>query len=269
MAYDPVSTGIAAGGAFANLLSGRSAANAQKEQMRRQAQTIGMQNQNFRAAQPYWEPLLQQYAARAGLQTSPGVTQTGANQFSLSPTGTNNRAQFGMGGQFGSYEDQLRLREEEEGINRWLREQGSRLAHQAGLQGMGEGTRAAMLRGIQSDAGQQYGQFRRGLAINAGQDQERRMAQLQQLLGMGFGQGSQAAAGYGQQAGVYGGQAAAANQGLGNIVSNWQYMNALQQGQQPIGGGGIDQAELLRLLAQQGQGGGTMDTYGGGYGGRF
>ncbi len=253
---DPYSQGIAAAGAIGNFFTGRSAAKAQKEMMRRQGQMIGMQNQNFRAAQPYWEPMLQEAARRAGLQTSPGVTQTGANQFSLSPTGTNNRAQFGSGGQWGSYEDQLRLRQEEEGINRWLREQGSRLANQAGMQGLGEGTRAAMLRGMQSDAGQQYGQFRRGLAINAGQEQERRMETLRQMLGMGFGQGSQASSGYGQQAGVYGQQAAQANAGLGNIAQQYMYGQALQNRPLFGGGGGADPG--LGLM------GGYRDSYGGG-----
>lgn len=214
--------GILSGvGGFASLLGGRSASNASKEQSRRQAQLLEMQGQNFRAAQPYYQQALQQASQYAGL--------------GLGAPDAQGRQHFGLGGNWGNQEDQLRLQQAEEDINRRQQMQSNQLRFQAGRSGLNEGALGANLARNAAQGQQQYGQFRRGLAINAGQEQERRLQALQQLIGQGFGQGSQAAAGYGQQAGMYGQQAQQSFGDLGNILQQFQYQRNL--GQQPGFGG--------------------------------
>jgi hypothetical protein len=190
--------------------------------MRRQSQLIQRQGQTYAQAQPYYQPLLQQYAHNAGVEVAPGMTQVGDNHYAATPR------PGGLGSAWGTPEDQLRFQAQDE-LARRQRDQGqSALLHSARQQGLSEGTIAAMLHQNQSqyDAGN-IG-FRRQLAINAPQERERRLALLREALGMGFGQGGAASAGYGQQAGVYGQQAAAANQGTGNILQQWMYQHSLK-----------------------------------------
>jgi hypothetical protein len=112
----------------------------------------------------------------------------------------------------------------------------NRLRFQLGRAGIAEGSQASALARNAQQGQQEFGQFRRGLAINAGQEQERRMQALQQLIAQGFGQGSQAVAGYGQQAGMYGQQAQSAFGGLGNIIQQMEYMKMLRN----LPSGGVD-----------------------------
>jgi hypothetical protein len=216
------------GAAGANAVTGHSANKASKEMMRRQAQTIQLQNQNFLAAQPYFKQALERAAMYAGL--GDGVSQGANGNFQL---GAQPGQNFGMGGNWGNREDQLRLQAAEEDINRQAKMRGDQMRFQFGRAGLNQGALGANLARNQAGALQQYGQFRRGLAIDAGQEQERRMQALQNLIAQGFGQGSQAAAGFGQQAGQYGQQAAGAFQGIGNILQQQQYMQALRGMPQP------------------------------------
>jgi hypothetical protein len=213
--------GILSGiGGISSLLGGRSASNAQKEQSRRQSQLLDMQNQNFRQAQPFYGQALQQAANYAGLN---GDLRGGDGQFSL-------------GGNWGNREDQLRLQQAEEDIRRRQQAAGNQFRFQAQRSGLNEGAMGAGLARLAGQGQQDYGQFRRGLAIQAGQEQERRMQALQQLIAQGFGQGSQAVAGYGQQAGMYGQQAQSAFGGLGNIIQQMEYMKMLRN----LPSGGVD-----------------------------
>jgi hypothetical protein len=218
-----IAEGIGAAGAIGSFLGGRSAAKSQKEMARRQAQTIQMQNQNFRQAQPYFQQALQQAANYAGLGGD-GLRQTGESQFQML-----GGQRAGLGGNWGNREDQLRLQQGEEDINRRQQMTLNRLRFMLGQRGVAEGSQAAALGRAAAQGPQEFGQFRRGLAINAGQEQERRMQALQQLIAQGFGQGSAASAGYGQQAGMYGQQAAGANQDLGNILQQYMYQRNLGQ----------------------------------------
>jgi hypothetical protein len=242
-------TGLAAAGMSGNLIGGLSAAKAQKEYSRRMAQGVQMQNELFRQAQPYYQQLLQAAAQRAGIGGQ-GYGPGGV-------TGEVDRRQFGLGGQYGSVEDQLRLGQAQEDIERYYQQQANQARHKMGATGLmasGLGARLA------SDQARDYAGFRRGLALNAGQEQERRLGELRNLMGMGFNQGSQAIGGYGQLGAQYGQQANQAFAGLGAGLQNWQHMNALRRyGPQPAGS--INDEELLRLLALQQ--GGTADTYGG------
>lgn len=261
-----VDDAIAGAGVVGNFVTGRSAANAQKEAMRRQAQLIQRQTQTYAQAQPAYNQLLQQYMANAGLGPSAGVTQQAPGQFGLQ----NRSQQFGLGGGFGSYEDQLRLQGAQEDIARHQMQGANQLRFQLGQRGLADASIGAALGRNAALGQQQYGQFRRQLAIQAPQEQERRMAALQGLIGMGFGQGGAASAGYGQQAGVYGNQANQAYNAIGGIAQNWQQQNALQNymnqyGVNPAGGyGGTASTGVLGGMTGGGYGAGATGYHNGG-----
>lgn len=202
-------------GAVGSLLGGLSANKASKENMRRQTQLLNMQNQNFRAAQPYFGQALQQAANYAGLGAD-GVQQTADNRFRL-------------GGGWGNEQDQLRLQQAEEDIARRQMMNANRLRFQLGRAGIAEGSQASALARNAQLGQQEFGQFRRGLAIDQGREQERRMQALQNLIAQGFGQGSQAAAGYGQQAANYGQQAGGMFGNVGSILQQMEYQKMLRQ----------------------------------------
>lgn len=210
MPFDPWSTGIAAGGAALNAFTGASAANASKEQMRRQNQILQRQGQLFGQAQGQYGPLLQEYARRAGIG---GYGGQGA----------------GLSGGFGTPEDAARFRAFEEMNNRSAMQNQNRLAHDLAARGIATGSQAAAF--AQNERARQgaTANFGRQLDILAPQEQERRLGLLQGALGMGFGQGGQASAGYAGQAQQYGNEANQAFAGGGNILQNYMYQRQLGQ----------------------------------------
>lgn len=247
---DPWSTGIAAGSALLGGITGASAAKSQKELMRRQAQLINKQSQTYGQAQPFYAPLLQQYANQAGLGGD--FQQVGEGHFAANPS----RAGFGLGGRYGSYEDQLRLKGAQSDIAHHTMAGANQLRHQLGGMGIADASIGAALARNQQAGDQQFGQFRRGLAINAQAEQERRLGVLQNALQLGFGQGGQASAGYGQQAGVYGQQANQAFNGVNQALQSYGYQRALggQGGQtNPMGLGGYGAAPGGMPYGQAGQ----------------
>ncbi|MBA3758921.1 MAG: hypothetical protein H0X07_00140 [Gemmatimonadales bacterium] len=208
-----VSEGIAAAGAIGNFFSGRSAMKSQKENMRRQSQLLGMQNQTYRATQPMYLDALRAYAGNANLGGD--LRQAGANRFQL-------------GSDYGGDADRLRFQAAEEDISRLARMRGAGLQSQLARRGIAGGSQAAALAGNERSAMADLTRFRRSLAINAGQERERRLGLLMGAMGPAFGQGSQAAAGYGQQAGIYGQQANQAAAATGQIISDWTQRRALE-----------------------------------------
>lgn len=217
-----VGDAISLGGGIVNAITGRSAAKAQKEQARRQAQLIGLQAQNMRAAQPYYAQALQQYANMAGLGQNPGAA-AGAER------------EFGLGGGFGDRNTQLRLRQAEEDINRYAQMRGGGLQSTMQRRGIADASQASALAANERGAGQDFARFRRGLALEQQQQQQQALAQLMGVIGQGFGQGAQAAAGYGQQAGMYGQQANQAFGAVGQGIQDWQQQQALQRYMQMYG----------------------------------
>jgi hypothetical protein len=203
---------LGAAGVIGNYITGNSAANAQKEAARRQAQLIQLQAQNFKTAQPAYGQLVQAYAQRAGLGQPAGQG-------------------VGPGGVFGTPEDAARFRAFEEFNNRSALQNQNRLSHDLANRGIASGSLAAAF--AQNERARQgaTSNFGRQLQIMAPQEQERRLGLLQNAVGMGFGQGGAASAGYGQQAGMYGQQAAGAFGNINNIAQ--QYMYGRQLGQQP------------------------------------
>jgi hypothetical protein len=217
-------------GIGANAIQGHSANKAQKEKTRRESQLLDMANQNYRQTQPYFQQGLQQAAMFAGL--GDGVTRGASGNFQLGAMP--GQRPGGMGSGWGTPEDQLRFQAAEEDINKAAMQRANQLRFQMQRMGLNEGAIGANLGRNASAAQQQLGQFRRGLAIDAPAEQARRLQALQQFIGMGFGQGSQAMSGYGQQAGQFGQQANQAYGNLGGILQNNQYQQMLG-GLQPSG----------------------------------
>ncbi len=216
---------IAGVGGLGSLIGGMSANKSSKELQRRQRDIANEQLGLFRTAKPYYGDILSRYAGFAGLGGSPGLQQVGEGHYR-------------MGDNYGTPEDQLRLQQGEEDINRFARQNANRLRFQLGQRGIASGTQAAALAANQRAAAQDYGNFRRQLAIQAQGEQERRLANLTGLLGLGFGQGGVAQSVLGQQAGQYGQQAAGQFGNLGNILQQYMYQRQLGQlGQAGAGGG--------------------------------
>lgn len=214
---DPYSTGIAAAGALGSYFTGKSAAKAQKEQMRRQAQLLQMQGQTYKAAMPTYQAALAQYAQAAGLDPNHHTMQPMAGQ-----------PGYQVGNQWGDPTDQYRFAAAQDSINHLAQQHQNQLQHTLAARGIASSSVGAALAHNQQAALQDLAGFRRNLAIDAPHEAERRRAALLGALGPAFGQGSQASAGYGGQAAQYGQQANQAYAGLGNIVQNWQQQNALQ-----------------------------------------
>jgi hypothetical protein len=235
------------GGALFGGIQGQSQARASKELLRRQSQLADLQNQTYRQTVPYYQQALGAAANYAGLGQD-GVTQGANGHFQLG--GMPGQQNFGIGGNWGSREDQLRLMQAEEDINRRQKIAGNQLRFNSNRMGLNEGAVGANLARLAGQGQQEYGQFRRGLAINAGQEQQQRLAQLQSLLGFGLGQGSQAQGVYGAQGALAAQQAGQSFAGLGNAVQNYQYMNSLNRyggQQQPVT---MDPNSLAALLAR-------------------
>lgn len=238
-----IGEGIGLAGMAANFATGRSAQRASKENLRRQEQYQQAANETYRAAQPGYLAGLQQMAGRAGIADQSGVVSHGQGHFSLGQQGGDDRRQFGLGGNYGSREDQLRFQAAQEDINRLARLRGNQLQSTMHNRGIADSSQAAALAGNERAAMADLTGFRRNLAINAGQEQERRLQQYMAALGPAFGQGAQAAQIAGQQGQYYGQQANQAYAGVGQIVQDWQQRNALQDYMQRYGvntgGGGL------------------------------
>lgn len=239
-----IGEGLAAAGAIGNYFQGRSAANAQKEMSRRQAQLIGAQTGLFNQTVPQYQQLLQEYARRAGIggggysqeygnamsQRNAGALPPGASGYQ--PGGT--ITQYRQGPNDGLMpEDRIRLEQLREGLNQQGRYGANQLRFNMGLQGLNQGAQGEAQRRLQSDLAKAYSRGQQQIGLDAIGRQDQRLAAFQNALGFGLGQGSQAAGGYGQQAQMYGNQAQQAYGGIGDIVSQYQYgQNLRRYGQQ-------------------------------------
>lgn len=238
--------GIGLAGAVGSYLTGRSAANSQKELSRRQAQIIQQQGKTYAQTNPYYLQLLQSAAQNIGL--GQGGQQMGSNGQPMAvrdpvtghyhdPT-----PQQDYGGL--TPEDNLRLRAAEEDINRNANLGANRLRFQGQLSGLNTGAQEAGQAHNQQLALQQYANYRRQLAIQAPQEQAQRLQQFAGLLNPGLGQGAAASAGYGQQAGQYGQQAAQGFAGVGQALQNYQYQQNLKKYSQQ----GVPSADSIRNM---------------------
>jgi len=238
-------------GAGSSFLGGRSAANAQKEASRRQAQLIKKQSNLFGQTSPLYLQLLQQAAQGLGGYGGPGSAaqmlgygqpqgQAG-HQIAYQNPVTGHYSDPQQQPQMPNYgglspEDNLRLKGAEEDINRYAQQNANRLRFNANLSGLNTGAQGAGLARNEQEAMRQYAQFRRGLAVNAPHEQQQRFQNFASLLNPGLGMGAAASAGYGNQAALAGQQADAGYAGVGQALQNYQYQRNLKKyGQNPYG----------------------------------
>lgn len=96
--------------------------------------------------------------------------------------------------------DVYRLQQAEEDVNRQAEQRARLLQYRLGQQGMGNSaTMAAALTRNEGDAMGQFANFRRSLAMNSGQEQERRMQMLMQYINGSQAMGAQGQNVYAQQ----------------------------------------------------------------------
>lgn len=125
-----------------------------------------------------------------------------------------NRTGIGGGGVFNAPQTRLQLQAGEEDINEARGRSTDTLLADLQRRGIRGPAAAAALSRVAGDADTELARFRRQLALQADQEQERRLMQLLNSLGVGFGQGLNAQQAYTGLANSYGQQAAATRQGL-------------------------------------------------------
>jgi hypothetical protein len=219
-------TGGPAGAAIGGLsgLSGTgSKLNKQGQRYLGQAGNIAQGQQGlFNTAVPAQQDLLnfyRNYATGGGLYHNP--TANGQQQLGAS------NSQLGI---FNDPADALRLSQANEDINRFAKGNARNLQSDLGMRGVASATRDAVLGQNRLSALQDYGNFRRQLAINAPHEQAARMGQLAQYgIQPGLGAGQEAAGLYSSLGGSYLGQGQSYNQGIGQTIGNLGYLDALKQ----------------------------------------
>lgn len=201
----PILPAIGAIGGLLGGIAGIKSSKNQKKATDAQASIAKDQQGLFQQASPQYLQLLQQ------LQRHAGMGQPGQNPYQFP-------------------QDKLRLLQANEQIGRNYGRAADQFSFglgRRGLQGssMDVAGRAALLQ----DAERQRAGFQRQLAINAPLEYERRLGLLANALNPGLGAGAAAGATFGQQAGMFGNQAAQAFGGLGSAVQNLIYNQQLQQ----------------------------------------
>ena len=237
--------------ALGSLYSGITGAGAAKKAANAQQSIASQQLRMYHDVQPYYQTILQQMAERAGIQLPTGavgpIGETPAQRKqrfamlgkSLAPTAATSPLQGGPAAQTGPYpgiygqstEDRLRLQQAQEDIDKQLARQQSVLGQRLGRQGIGGSTLAAAQTQTAQNAMDQFANFRRQLAIQAGMEQERRRQELLGAIGPGFGGAGTSASIYGQLGNQAQQQVASAGAGLGGIMGQLtQYLLAKQYG---------------------------------------
>ena len=234
-----------------SLLGASRAARSQREALAPQRAIANQQLQMFRQAGPQYAGILQWLSQQAGLPYTsyqpgaqgrqPGFGMPQAPQQASPGTGLPQ----GMGGipdqALGIYgtnpADVYRFRQAQDDIDRQNMAGQQQLSYTLGRQGAGPATTSAALAQAENQRQTRLEEFRRGLAINQGQEQERRVGALLAALGVGMGQGQAAAGIFGNQAQLAAGQGAAAGGALGDFLSSWLLYQALRRQQ---GGGNAE-----------------------------
>jgi hypothetical protein len=232
MPFPLLAAGAALGG-LGSLIGGITAGKAQKSAANSQKNIANEQLGLYQQASPLYANLLaqlQQHAYQAQNPHNDPAQMARMNQVNEQ-----------IGHQYHNAQDQLSF-----GLGR------------RGLAGssMDVAGRAALL----ANANQQRAGFERQQVINQPMEFERRLGLLGNALNPGLGAGQLAGSTFGQQAGMYGQQAAGADQNLGQSIQNFMLYNALRSAQQQ-GAPGIPQGQ------QPGQQVSAIGTPGFGYGG--
>jgi len=189
-------------------------------------QNAGFAPLDYNATQTSQQPV-------GGLLGRAGVTHTVTTN---NPQPLYNNVTDNQLGPYNNPADRLRLLGAEENINRGLTGRQNQLSFSLGRRGLtGSNYDVAGRAALMSQAEQQRGAFARNLAINAGQEQERRLQLLLNALNPGLGSGPAASNAYGQIGEANAAGAANISQNLGGAAQQY----ALLQGLQNNGGGGV------------------------------
>lgn len=201
MALPLLGIGAALGG-VGSLIGGISSARSQKKAANAQGQIAKDQQQLFQQTTPVYGNLLQQLQRYA---------QQGPNP----------------------YLNNLQLQQAEQNINQNTGRAQDQLSFGLGRRGLtGSSLDVAGRAALLANAENQRGQFQRQLALQGPMEYERRLGLLANLINAGLGQGQAAGATFGQQAGMFGQQAAGAGANIGQSVQNMMMFNALRAAQQ-------------------------------------
>jgi hypothetical protein len=133
----------------------------------------------------------------------------------------------------------MRLSQAQEGIDSYQRQQENLLRHNLGQRGMlNSGAYTAGTTQLGNQAMQQFGNFRRQQAIDAGTEEERRVQQFLSALMPQMGYGQQASQTFGQLGAQQQGQAQQSNAALQNLFQTLGQWLQPQPGQaKPAGSG--------------------------------
>lgn len=253
---------LGAAGMIGSALSGFGASKAAKKAAGEQAAVGKRMRRTYDKVNPLYLQTLDWYARRAGL---PGIDTGGAPTNAVSGQGGISPAtaarmgltqqQPGMRGRdaysqrgvlpnsalgiWGSNpEDVMRMNQAQEGVDLMAQQRQQMLMNRLGRQGIGGSTMASAVGNIDQDAFRQLADFRRNLALSAGQEEERRMANVMGGLGPGISMGEQGANMSGQQANMYGQQAQGAMDNIGQLMQLYAQRDAMRRGGGDYYGGG-------------------------------
>ncbi len=227
-----------------SLLGASQAAGAQRRALAPQRAIGQQQLALFRQAAPQYAGILQFLSGQAGLpyqQTAQatragvpgflGAGATGPAPVAAAPEGLGGIGNQALGIYGQNPADVYRFRQAQDEIDRQNQAGQSQLSFALGRQGAGSATTSAALAQAEQGRLTRLEEFRRGLAINAQQEQERRVGALLAALGVGMGQGNAAAGIFGGQANLAAGQGAAAGGALGDFLQSWLLYQALRRAQ--------------------------------------
>lgn len=128
-------------------------------------------------------------------------------------------------------EDRLRMSQAQDDIDRYQGLQNKQLLHQLAQRGLAESNvYGSGLENIAENALGQFANFRRNLAIGAGAEEDRRVAQFLNALSPGMGFAPQAAQSFGQLGAGQQQQAAQAQQALANLFQTFGQLFGPQPG---------------------------------------
>jgi hypothetical protein len=153
----------------------------------------------------------------------------------LAPPASTNRTGGASDQQLGIWnnpEDRMRLMAAQDDIDRYQGQQGNQLRHNLAQRGLlDSGAYGAGLERLGSNALQQFADFRRQMAIGAGTEEERRIANFMNALAPGMNMGAPAANTFSQLGSQAGQQQAASNQSLQGLFQLFGQLFGPQPGQ--------------------------------------
>jgi hypothetical protein len=252
MAFDPITGGLQLLGAGAGIIGGSGAAAKQKQLAGLQYNYGRRQLQAYDQYRPEYDQAMQHYANLIGASNSEGlggyVPQVGVSPHQAQRLGIDPNTQFqnpNMGtqngynlGVFGNQRYNLLRQGAEQQLQRGMQGADQNLLFQLGQQGIATGSQAAALAREHQGMLTDYAQYLRNLAIGAGGQEEANQRQYLAMLQGAMAPGAEGAGILGQQANMYGNQAAQGFGQAGQIAQNYIQNQAMQNALQAMYGGG-------------------------------